>query len=645
MCGSLPVANQEPDAARVSGNPDLSRPIWQEYVHFLPPPVDALGCSGAAPGTTRSGLPYPALVAIDPLTTMRGLVADLTPVVVVLTPIKVEFRAVREHLLDFSELKRVKGTLFYSGRLSHGPWRVVVARPGSGNITAASVAERAITEFRPELVMLVGIAGRVHSDLSLGDIVVGTKIHAIHRGIEEDDGFRPHPESWKPGHKLLEEAKRIDVNDTWRIALPDRSRSSEIKVEFRPVAAGEAVLNAKNSELNKRLRNLYPDAAVIEMEGAGVAQACYLNKVPMIDIRSVSDHADGSKEESDQAGGQGLAASNAAAFAMAMLAQLRPSGRAMPARDPARHVLVSGSVTSPPEHSAPSGWTPGAQMTVGDREYLLVEGTFGMPLAGGIARQCEVRGMQVSPTPQPGTEHVWLRRIETLSGAASARTEPATLATERDLLRDLRSVRGFPGVVAFVRDERSSILVTRWPAARSSRLPCETLDVLAAPGPLLDEWRTVKLLKGLASLCRTLAALHDRGRTHRYLTPAGLIKLDNDTLVLRDLGLARRSYVPGEGPPGYQTPEQRQRTRDHPGPATDVFQIAAVAYHLLTGQLPAASRPLPLRHYRNDLREPIGRAVDAALSVDPSARPGLEVLGAAFSLSPADPPEERSCVL
>jgi serine/threonine protein kinase len=284
-------------------------------------------------------------------------------------------------------------------------------------------------------------------------------------------------------------------------------------------------------------------------------------------------------------------------------------------------------------------------MTVGDSEYLLVEGTFAARmLAGGAARQREARGMQISPPPRPGTEHVWLRRIEVVSSTVSSRTVPDTLATERDLLRDLRSIRGFPGMVRFVRDDQSSTLVTGWPAARSSRLPCETLDLVTAHGPRLDEWRTVKLFKGLTGLCRTLAALHDRGRAHRYLTPAGLIRLDNDTLVLRDLGLAGRGHLPGEGPPGYQAPEQRQRTRDRPGQHTDVFQLAAVAYHLLTGQLPAATNPLPLRHYRSDLPAPLGRAVDAALGADPSARPDLAALGAAFDLSPADPPEEPSCV-
>jgi hypothetical protein len=115
-------------------------------------------------------------------------------------------------------------------------------------------------------------------------------------------------------------------------------------------------------------------------------------------------------------------------------------------------------------------------------------------------------------------------------------------------------------------------------------------------------------------------------------------------LVLRDLGLAGCRALPGEGPFGYQAPEQLRRTWDRPGPPTDVFQLAALAYHLLGGQRPATNNPLPLRHYRGDLPEQVGKAVDAALSADPSARPRSAELGAAFGLASLDAPEERPCV-
>lgn len=140
-------------------------------------------------------------------------------------------------------------------------------------------------------------------------------------------------------------------------------------------------------------------------------------------------------------------------------------------------------------------------------------------------------------------------------------TELATLAAERELLDGLRSVRRFPRLVQYTSDEHVATLVTGWPASRSTHLPCETLDLITVPGPPLDKWRTFKLLKGLAGLCRTLAVLHDRGRSHRHLIPAGLIRLDDDTLLLRDLGLAGRAYQPGEGPASYRVQARAANAR------------------------------------------------------------------------------------
>jgi len=206
-------------------------------------------------------------------------VADPVPTVAVLSAIPVEYQAVQAHLRDPRDEHHPAGTIFKLGSLPDSPWRVLVAEMGTGNPQAAIIAERAIRHFRPDLVMLVGIAGRLHTDLSLGDIVVTTKIYAVHSGKEAKTGFRPRPESWQPDHACDQRARRVAENGTWRDALPDRPRSAA-RVYFRPIASGEVVLDAPKSELKRRLDRDYEDAAVIEMEGAGVARACHLNNVP-----------------------------------------------------------------------------------------------------------------------------------------------------------------------------------------------------------------------------------------------------------------------------------------------------------------------------------------------------------------------------
>ena len=47
--------------------------------------------------------------------------------------------------------------------------------------------------------------------------------------------------------------------------------------------------------MKEKIRNEF-DCDCIEMEGAAVAQVCYLNKIPFIVIRSISDIPNGENE-------------------------------------------------------------------------------------------------------------------------------------------------------------------------------------------------------------------------------------------------------------------------------------------------------------------------------------------------------------
>lgn len=94
---------------------------------------------------------------------------------------------------------------------------------------------------------------------------------------------------------------------------------------FKPIAAGEIVLNSRDSALREQLDRHYNDADAIEMEGAGVAHAGHLNEsLPVLTIRGISDKADGEKRSADRAGWQAAAARNAAAFGVTLIDQLPP---------------------------------------------------------------------------------------------------------------------------------------------------------------------------------------------------------------------------------------------------------------------------------------------------------------------------------
>jgi serine/threonine protein kinase len=105
------------------------------------------------------------------------------------------------------------------------------------------------------------------------------------------------------------------------------------------------------------------------------------------------------------------------------------------------------------------------------------------------------------------------------------------------------------------------------------------------------------------------------------LRPA-VIFASHDRLWLRDAGLAATPIAAGEGPPEYRAPEQDRPILVAPGPATDVYQLAAIVYHLATGSLPGLD-PAPPGLLRPDLSSAWEEPLLAALSSEPDQRPDM----------------------
>ncbi|BEL02019.1 hypothetical protein Q0Z83_002100 [Actinoplanes sichuanensis] len=135
------------------------------------------------------------------------------------------------------------------------------------------------------------------------------------------------------------------------------------------------------------------------------------------------------------------------------------------------------------------------------------------------------------------------------------------------------------------------------------------------PGRVLHD-----VLRGIVLVGRTLEGLHETGRAHRALRPEVLLA-SRDRMWLRDAGLAATRPEAGEGTDAYRAPEQM---RAGGAAASDVYQLAAIVYHLVTGEAPGAD-PLPVARLRPDwgrLDEPLA----AALHPDPERRSTIDDL-------------------
>ena len=284
----------------------------------------------------------------------------------IVTPLPLEFRALRTHLEDASPDYHPKGTYFLRGRIPGVPGDVVVVSPGDGNLDTAVLVERGIERYRPRALLVVGIAGSLKTDVEIGDVVVSTWVHAYHGGKEEDSGFSARPRSRAAAHRFSQVAIAVSLEDGWSDRLaPIDGRPPQ--VHHKPIAAGEVVLNSRDTPLADQIRRHYSDAVAIEMESAGSAAAAHLNDdLPTLTIRGISDRADGEKHLSDAGGLQPAAAERAAAFAVAFLRELPTAetaarGTAQPPEPAAGQAAATATATT----VTSTAWRPlGADLPV-----------------------------------------------------------------------------------------------------------------------------------------------------------------------------------------------------------------------------------------------------------------------------------------
>jgi len=118
----------------------------------------------------------------------------------------------------------------------------------------------------------------------------------------------------------------------------------------------------------------------------------------------------------------------------------------------------------------------------------------------------------------------------------------------------------------------------------------QTLSQRLANGPLPA--RESALL--LASVARAIQHAHQNGVLHRDLKPSNILIDDEGIAHVTDFGLAKQTDDAASltrtggiiGTPAYMAPEQAAGARGVVGPATDVYSLGAILYHLLTGRPP-----------------------------------------------------------
>ncbi|TVS15914.1 MAG: serine/threonine protein kinase [Planctomycetaceae bacterium] len=117
-----------------------------------------------------------------------------------------------------------------------------------------------------------------------------------------------------------------------------------------------------------------------------------------------------------------------------------------------------------------------------------------------------------------------------------------------------------------------------------------TLSSLLASQPLPPR----KAARILAAVARGIDFAHQHGILHRDLKPSNILVDQHGQPLVTDFGLAKRTShgsvitQTGDilGTPAYMAPEQAAGDRGQVGPASDVYSLGAILYHMLTGRPP-----------------------------------------------------------
>lgn len=181
--------------------------------------------------------------------------------------------------LDNPEVVEWKHLTFYTGSL-HGV-EVVVVKCGIGKVAAAVATTALVDRFAPDYVVNTGSAGGFDTDLNIGDLVIATSV--LHHDIDITHfGYALGQAAGMPA--------TYESDETLILAAEQAAEQSlDVTTKRGLICTGDSFIGSDDAAA--RLREAFPTMAAVEMEGAAIAQTCFMLSTPFLVIRSLSDIA------------------------------------------------------------------------------------------------------------------------------------------------------------------------------------------------------------------------------------------------------------------------------------------------------------------------------------------------------------------
>ena len=197
---------------------------------------------------------------------------------------EIEVAALKNSMSEI-EVTEIAGMEFYQGKISGKD--VVVVKSGIGKVNAGICTQILADKFHVDAVVNTGVAGSLNNDINICDIVISKEAQQHDMDVTAlgyNKGIIPDMET------------SVFQADDRLIQLAEKSAKEaglDVNIVVGKVVSGDQFVGT--GEMKSHLREeFYGDCA--EMEGAAIAHAASLNKIPFLIIRAISDKADGGAE-------------------------------------------------------------------------------------------------------------------------------------------------------------------------------------------------------------------------------------------------------------------------------------------------------------------------------------------------------------
>lgn len=172
---------------------------------------------------------------------------------------------------------------FHIGTLSGKD--VVIVRSGIGKVNAAVCTQILVDDFSIDAVINTGIAGSLNANIDIADIVLSKDV--LHHDMDATGfGYEPGQIPRMPVKEFLGDAHLIECG-----AKAIKELFPETGCHIGRVVSGDQFIS-DSAKKDYIVSTFSGDCT--EMEGAAIAQAAYLNNIPFLIIRAISDKADNS---------------------------------------------------------------------------------------------------------------------------------------------------------------------------------------------------------------------------------------------------------------------------------------------------------------------------------------------------------------